>query len=191
MRTFIFIIIAIFVSAFLIGCGSTQTTVTGTGVGEVPDWYGESTDDTDFLRSSKSAVSTDMQMSIDKAINDGRAEIARQLEVRVNSIEQRFREEVGTAENAQYLEQFTSANKQITANVLNGSKVKKQTASQVEDSWRSYVLMELPLGAMKEAMLDKIKKNEQMYTRFRATQVFKELDDEVKKFEDWKKEQEK
>ena len=130
-----------------------------------------------------------MQMSIDKAANEGRADIARQLEDKVNSLEKRFREEVGTGENAQYIEQFTSANKQITSNVLVGSKIKEQQFFQTGSNWTAFVLMELPLGAMKEAMLNQIKKNEQMYTRFRATQVFKELDDEVQKYDEWKKQQ--
>jgi hypothetical protein len=33
--------------------------------------------------------------------------------------------------------------------------------------------------------------NNEIYTRFRTTQAFQELDDEVKKFDEWKKEQEK
>jgi len=38
-------------------------------------------------------------------------------------------------------------------------------------------------------MLQQIKSNEQMYTRFRAAQTYKELDDEVKKYEEWKEKQ--
>ena len=55
--------------------------------------------------------------------------------------------------------------------------------------WRAYVLVEYPVGAANQAFLQQIKKNEQLYTRFRSTQTFKELDDEVKKVEDAKKAQ--
>jgi len=55
--------------------------------------------------------------------------------------------------------------------------------------WRAYVLVEYPIGAANQAFMEQVKKNDQMYTRFRASQTFKELDDEVKKYEDFKKQQ--
>jgi hypothetical protein len=53
--------------------------------------------------------------------------------------------------------------------------------------WRAYVLVEYPVGAASQAFLQQMKKNEQLYTRFRATQTYKELEDEVKKLDDAKK----
>ena len=38
-------------------------------------------------------------------------------------------------------------------------------------------------------LMEQVKANEQMYTRFRATEAFKELDAEVQKYEAWKKSQ--
>ena len=55
------------------------------------------------------------------------------------------------------------------------------------NNWRAYVLIEYPLGAAQEALREQIKKNEQLYTRFRASQTYKELDDEVQKYENYKK----
>jgi len=37
--------------------------------------------------------------------------------------------------------------------------------------------------------MDAIKKQEHIYTRFRASQGFQELEDEVEKYEEYKKEQ--
>jgi len=56
-------------------------------------------------------------------------------------------------------------------------------------SFRAYVLMELPLGAMNSALLDKVKENKNMYTRFRASEAFKELEQEADKYDQFKKEQ--
>ncbi len=47
------------------------------------------------------------------------------------------------------------------------------------------------VGAANAALLQAIKANEQMYTRFRASQAYKDLDQEAKKFEDQKKEEAK
>jgi hypothetical protein len=51
------------------------------------------------------------------------------------------------------------------------------------------VLVEYPVGAANEAFIKQIKNNEQLYTRLRATQTFNELNEEVKKLEDAKKQQ--
>jgi hypothetical protein len=49
--------------------------------------------------------------------------------------------------------------------------------------------MELPMGAANAQLMDEIKKNKELYTRFRASEVYKELDSEVQKYEEWKKAQ--
>ena len=55
--------------------------------------------------------------------------------------------------------------------------------------WRAYVLVEYPIGAANNAFVQQIKKQEELYTRFRSSETFKELEDEVKKYEEWKEKQ--
>jgi hypothetical protein len=50
-------------------------------------------------------------------------------------------------------------------------------------------MVKMAVGSTSEALLNKLKKEEQMYTRFRASQVFQELEDETQKYDQWKKEQ--
>ena len=47
----------------------------------------------------------------------------------------------------------------------------------------------MPIGEANEQLMNKIKANQNLYTRFRATQAYKELDDEIEKFEQWKRDQ--
>jgi hypothetical protein len=49
-------------------------------------------------------------------------------------------------------------------------------------------MMELPIGAANETLLAEIKKNKDLYTRFQAAQAYKDLDTEVQKYEESKKE---
>ncbi|MGD0038056.1 MAG: hypothetical protein ABSC53_12290, partial [Bacteroidota bacterium] len=131
----------------------------------------------------------DLQLALDKAATDARAEIARQVEIKVEGLQKRFQEETGTNTDAQLLEQFTQANKTVVSTGLSGTQITKQKQLQDGSLWRAYVLVEYPVGAANQALLQQIKKNEQLYTRYRATQTFKELDDEVKKLDDAKKTQ--
>ena len=130
-----------------------------------------------------------MQMAINSAKEGGRVEIARQLETKINSMFKRFREEVGADEDTEFLTQTTDVSKSVTSKVLSGSRAAKTKSVKEDMVFRAYVLVEMPIGAANAALMDAIKKQEHMYTRFRASQGFQELEDEVEKYEEYKKEQ--
>jgi hypothetical protein len=174
------------VIVLLAGCGGSKE-VAQPGASDIPDWYTTPPSDPNFLFAPKSATSADMQLAIEKASADARADISRQMEVRVQSLVKKFDEEVGTGNDTQLLSQFTSASKQVTSNVLTGSKIKYQKVTREGNGYRAYVLMQLPVGAAADQLLQSMKKNDKTYTRFRATETFKELDDEAKKYEEFKK----
>ena len=175
-------------SVLLFGCSSEQS-LQSTDAGNIPDWYMSVPKDPNFIYAAKTATSQDMQLAFDKATTDARAEIGRQVELKVEGLQKRFQEETGTNTDAQLLDQFTQANKTVVSTSLSGSRITKQKQLKDGEIWRAYVLVEYPVGAANEAFLQQVKKNEQMYTRFRATQTFKELEDEVKKLDDAKKAQ--
>jgi hypothetical protein len=172
----------------LFGCSSQQS-LQGTDEGNIPDWFLNIPKDPNFIYAAKTATSQDLQLAFDKATTDARAEVGRQVEIKVEGLQKRFQEETGTNTDAQLLDQFTQANKTVVSTSLSGSRATKQKQVKDGDLWRAYVLVEYPVGAANEAFIQQVKKNEQLYTRFRATQTFKELEDEVKKVEDAKKSQ--
>jgi hypothetical protein len=178
--------LTVVVSMFLAGCSSSRG-LQSADEGDVPDWYVNVPQDPNYLFAANSQTSQDMQMATDKAVSAGRAEIGRQLDVRIQGLQKRFAEETGTGSDSQLLQMFTQAEKTVVSTTLNGSRVKDQKIVKDGNLWRSYVLIEYPMGAANEALMNQIKNNDQMYTRFRASQTFKELDDEVKKYEDSKK----
>jgi hypothetical protein len=181
-------IISILVVILLVGCGG-QKPMQATDTGDVPEWFMNVPSDPNYIYAAKTATSQDLQLAFDKATTDARVEIGRQTEVKVEGLQKRFQEETGTNTDAQLLDQMTQANKTVVSTSLSGSKITKQARVKDGNLWRAYVLVEYPLGAAKEAFLQQIKQNEQLYTRLRSTQTFKELDDEVKKLEDAKKQQ--
>jgi len=187
MRTF-FSCLLITMSLMLFGCSSQQS-LQGTDEGNIPDWFLNIPKDPNFIYAAKTATSQDLQLAFDKATTDARAEVGRQVEIKVEGLQKRFQEETGSNTDAQLLDQFTQANKTVVSTSLSGSRATKQKQVKDGDLWRAYVLVEYPVGAANEAFIQQVKKNEQLYTRFRATQTFKELEDEVKKVEDAKKSQ--
>ena len=171
----------------VIGCGGSKEPLPATATGDVPDWYANKPEDPNYLFAVNTATSKDMQVAVDKAVQAARTEIGRQVEVKINGLQKRFQEETGIGDDSQLLDQFTQASKTVVSTSLSGSKEKQKKIVKDGNNWRAYVLVEYPLGAAQEALQAQIKKNEQLYTKFRASQVYKELDDEVQKYETSKK----
>jgi len=170
-------------AATFIGCGGGPRTMQSADTGEVPEWFTNAPQDANFLFAANTATSQDLQLAIDKAVTGARSEIGRQTELRVQGLQKRFDEEVGVGSDAQLLQQFTQATKTVISTSLTGSRVRDQRHFRDGNIYRAYVLVEYPIGAANEALLQQIKKNEQLYTKFRSSQVFKELEDEVQKYE--------
>jgi len=178
----LFKIVSIGLIAFVMSCAGSKKVST-------PSWYMNVPNDPNFLFAPASATSQDMDLAIRKAIQTGRAEIARQIEAKLEGLVKSFTEEVGRGTDSELLSQFTDVNKTVTSQVLSGSKPAKQEVKKEGEIYRAYVLMQLPLGQALEAFMKQMKQRENMYTRFRATQAYKELEKEVEKYEKYKKEQ--
>ena len=184
MKKFTLQLFVVVISIFIIRCGSS--TLPSTSAGDIPDWYMNPPDDLDYVFAPATATSRDLQLAVDKATTDGRAEVARQIETKIEGLRKKFDEEVGVGENATLLQQFTSATKTVVSQTLSGSKVSKKEIVRDGNNYRAYVLVEYPIGSANSVFLQQIKKQEELYTRFRSSQTFKELDEEVKKFEEKK-----
>lgn len=158
-------------------------------VSDLPGWYTSVPNDPNFLYAAATAESRDMQLAVNKATTDGRANIATQMEVRMQGLAKRFQEETGLGAEAQLLDQFTTATKQVINTTLSGSRVSKQELKPNGAGYRAFVLVELPIGAASQALRERIRANEQLMTRFRATETFRELDAEIQRYEEFQRRQ--
>lgn len=154
----------------------------------LPNWYLKPPTDQNYLFGTATAVSRDVQVAINKAQAEGRNALAQQVEVKFGALNRRFVEEVGR-EGSQLLDQYTQAYKGVVSQSLYGSRARQQTLRTEGDVYRAVVLMELPIGEMSKKLLEQIRAQEQLYTRFRSSEVFKELDAEVQRYENWKRDQ--
>lgn len=173
----------------LLGCGGGPQSLQSASECDVPEWYSSVPPDANYLLAARTAVSQDMQIALDKAVTDGRAEIGRQTELKIQGLQKRFDEEVGLNADAKLMSHFTQANKTVVSTSLTGSRVRTQELCKDGSLWRAYVLVEYPIGAANQALMEQIRSNNEMHTRLRSCQTFKDLDTEVQKYEELKKQQ--
>lgn len=163
-------------------CGGTKE-LAKTDTGDIPEWYLTTPSEPDYIFAAASSTSRDMDLAINKASTEARAGIARNLEIKVNSMQKKFEEEVGQGENSEYLSQFTQATKTVVSKELSGSQISQKKLVKDGSNWRAYVLAKYPIGAAQKAFLKQISDNTNLYTRVRSTEAFKELENEVDKYE--------
>ncbi len=179
--------VLILFGCLLVGCGGSPKTMQSADEGNIPAWYKTVPQDPNYIFGVNTSTSQDLQLAYDKATTSARADIGRQVELKLSGLQKRFDEETGVAQDAQLSQQFTQATKTVVSTTLSGTRIKEKKYSKDGDIYRVYVIVEYPVGVANEALLQQIKKNEQLMTRLRASQAYKELDVEVKKYEESKK----
>ncbi len=180
--------VALIVVILIIGCASSG--VTKVGEIEIPDWYLNPPTDQNYIYGKATATSMDLQLAIDKAKQGARLDIAENLESHIMGLIKKFDEEVGGLEEGELLTQFTQVSKNVVDQTLVGSRENKTKVKPEGKGFRSFVLMELPIGKAREELLKQLtsSENENLYTRFRASQSFQELKEEIESLREYKNE---
>lgn len=195
VRTMAAALLLTLLAATLAACGGSKETATLTPepneetIESAPDWYLETPRDDSYVLAAATATSRSMQLAIDKAQTNARGQIAATLEAKFSGLVKQFQEEVGTDEGAELLGQYTQTYKTVISQVMVGSAARERSVSVDRGVYRAYVLMELPVGEAARELLQRIERNDAMYTRFRSSQAFEEMEREVEAYERWKEEQ--
>jgi hypothetical protein len=188
MRTILLLLLISLVTLSM-SCGGSKP-LTETRTNPIPEWFTNIPQDPSFLYAARTATSRDLNLAIEKAMTNARAEIARQYELKVEGLTKSFQEEVGSAEDSEINQIFSQTVRTVVSTQLMGSRATKTTQVRDGNNYRVYVLVEYPIGAANQAFMNTLKANQNMYTRFRASEAFKEMDEQIKKYEDWKQQQE-
>ena len=180
-RTLPLFFVLAFAAFMLVGCAAKEPTkisapATDKMIKQLPSWFLEPPTTDKFIFAAGTATSRDIQLAKDKASQAARLEIAKSLETQFTSLTKRFQEEVGTELEAQYLDQFTQATKEVINTTLVGVTIDQTEMRNEEGVFRCYILVKLDLDRSNKMLLDKIRQQEQLYTRFRSTEVFQELE---------------
>ncbi len=127
--------------------------------------------------------SRNLQTAIDKAELEARAKLARSVESKTSSLQKKFEEEVGH----EYSEHFSQAIKSVSDQILHGSTLVETPFEQDgEGNYRVYGLMILDSDLYAKALAQELESEKATRDRWRASRAYKELNEEVAAFQQWK-----
>ena len=169
------------IASIISGCASTRGPVSLTPeitkktVKDMPDWFVSPPNDKDFIFGTGTAISRDVSIARQRAEINARRNIASNLQIYLEGITKSFEEEIGQSQESEILQQFSAATKEVVKQTLYGTRVKEAKIVPEGDVVRFYVLMEMPVGSANKALTARISQNEQLYTLYRSSKLFEEL----------------
>jgi len=147
---------------------------------ESPKWYTQPPVDPTAIFATGTANSSDLQMSMDRAVLAAKRELANQLNARLSSKMKEFVSEVGGANDAQLNREVEIATQNVVTDVnLAGFKREDSRIISQGSQFRAYVLLRYPLGDANKILLNQVKKNAQIESKVRASKAFQDLEKEI------------
>jgi len=153
---------------------------------DVPNWFmmTPEPDDEYAVYATGEATSRRMNIAMQKATQQARANLGQSINAKVQSLIESMVEEAGMGENVQITEFYSETSKSVSNETLSGATVVKKYPYQMSSGgYRVYVLMGLKKApfdnAASQAIVSKVKENQEeaMYAAFKKTQAFNRLDE--------------
>lgn len=149
-------------------------------VEEIPEWFLEQDEIGDLLTAKGTATSSDLQMSLDKAIITAKRELASKIEETISNKTKQFLKDVGIDENSKnYDETIITTISRIDNVELSGFKVANRKVINLGTKYRSYIKLVYPIGTANKLLVNKINKEEELKLRLESSEAFKELEKEI------------
>lgn len=159
-----------------IACGGAARGVAGT-----PDWFTNGAQDTRYEIGKGTAESRNYQLALNMARTQARTAIAENMRTEIRSVINDMSSQVGLPRDGEVITSFEQATVQRVEAVLTNTEVVKQEVIQDGRLFRAYVQLRVPRETTSEAFLSAMQSDQTMYTRLRASEAFKRLEDEFRK----------
>ena len=152
-------------------------------INNIPDWFKKQPDDETNIFSSGTAVTPDLQFSIDAAVLNAKVILADRINSRMRSQAKQFKAKVGSGDlDAAVISEFERAVKNITADTdVSGYHMSEVEIVPHGTQYRAFVLLEYSDAEARKILTNRIRKDEMLFNKLRATKAWKELDENASK----------
>jgi len=181
-KLFIITLVAVFALAMLSGCGGSKGTSATTPYNEL-NKMAQAMRKAGALADVGQGQSSREDLARQKAQNDGRAKLALGLESKIQVLQKSFLEEVGSAGDTEINEAFSSVSKTMASTTLRGVFPEEERIVSKDGLITIYVLMAIDPATFNQSFMDELQSKPKVYERFRASQAYDELKNEMEAYE--------
>jgi hypothetical protein len=143
-----------------------------------------------FLQGRGAGSSASQQIALDMAKMSAMTDLGRTLDAQFSGLSKQAVEQVGAGRDAETVQHFSLATKVVMADVdVSGTGVGQQLLTQVDGQYYAWVLLEYPMAEANRKFLDDLKARRNTYERFRATQLYDEMNKEIEAYRQFKAKQ--
>ena len=154
-----------------------------TAVSQIPKWYLEIPKDKENVYSTGTATAPDLQLAVDIATMNAKTTLADRINGRLDSMMKTFIAKVGQDDlDSEVLTEVEKVSKNLIAEVDVAGYV--PTNVEVYPSgtqFRAFVLLTYSEKEARKVIVNRMRKNRLAYSKLKATDAWKELEDEVEK----------
>ena len=186
-------VISILLLVGLIGCANTPPIQVGTpdykikkvetAISQIPKWYLEIPKDKENVYSTGTATAPDLQLAVDIATMNAKTTLADRINGKLDSMMKTFIAKVGQDDlDSEVMTEVEKVSKNLIAEVDVAGYV--PTTVKVYPSgtqFRAFVLLTYSEKEARKVIVNRMRKNRLAYSKLKATDAWKELEDEVKK----------
>ena len=154
-----------------------------TAVSQIPKWYLEIPKDKENVYSTGTATAPDLQLAVDIATMNAKTTLADRINGKLDSMMKTFIAKVGQDDlDSEVLTEVEKVSKNLIAEVDVAGYV--PTSVEVYPSgtqFRAFVLLTYSEKEARKVIVNRMRKNRLAYSKLKATDAWKELEDEVEK----------
>ncbi len=173
-------VLTVIATLFLVACGGSAAPKGPVAVFE-PDWYGNVTENENFVFTYGNSEKVSQNASESGAHANALAEGAHYVETHVTTMTKNFMSESGY-ENPEVVALTEQITKIVANTKFQGTQITQRKTYVVENGrYKTFMQVAIPKAAINKELVDRIKKEEALYNRFRASQAFDELERSVNK----------
>ena len=152
-----------------------------TAVSQIPEWYLEIPKDKENVYSTGTATAPDLQLAVDIATMNAKTTLADRINGRLDAMIKTFIAKVGQDDlDSEVITEVEKVSKNLIAEVDVAGYV--PTTVKVYPSgtqFRAFVLLTYSEKEARKVIVNRMRKNRLAYSKLKATDAWKELEDEV------------
>jgi hypothetical protein len=150
-------------------------------IDDMPKWYTNIPKEDDAVYAVGTAVTPDLQLSVDIAVLSAKTTLADRVDSRIRSQLKTFKSKLGSTDfDSNVSVEFEQVTRNLIADAdVAGYTVKENVIVQNGTQYRSYVLLEYRNEVAASVIRTRVAKNAALLSKLKSTQAWKELDDNV------------